>query len=244
MGWLSKKKTQVVPTVLPRHIAVVMDGNGRWAKKRGLPRTAGHSVGAKVFEDICLYANGLGVKTMTFYAFSTENWKRPQSEVDTLMKIFGDYLKRVEQFKKEQIRLRFVGDPAPLNEELRRLMKEAEDLSADFTGMTVNLAINYGGRDEIVHAVRTLSEEVKNGEKTARELTEQDVNRCLYSDSCQDVDLFIRPGGERRVSNFLLWQIAYAELYFCDTLWPEFGPRELDQAIAWYSGRQRRFGGV
>ncbi len=244
MGLFRKKKSQEVPTVLPQHIAVVMDGNGRWAKKRGLPRTAGHTVGAKVFEDICRYANKLGIRTMTFYAFSTENWKRPTQEVETLMKIFGDYLKRIEQFKKEQIRLRFVGDPAPLSAELRRLMDEAEAMSAHFTGLTVNLAINYGGRDELVHAVQKLSKEVESGVKTPEEITCQDLSRCLFSDSCGDVDLLIRPGGEYRISNFLLWQIAYAELYFCNTLWPDFGPKDLDKAIAWYSGRQRRFGGV
>jgi undecaprenyl diphosphate synthase len=242
MGLFSKKKT-VEHTVLPRHIAVVMDGNGRWAKKRGMPRTAGHSVGAKVFENICRYANSIGVQTMTFYAFSTENWKRPQEEVNMLMKLFGDYLQRAGQFKKENIRIRFVGDPAPLTDELRRLMQDAEETSKDFTGLTVNIAINYGGRDELLHAVKSLAKEVKAG-KDADSLTEADISRCLYADTCQDVDLFIRPGGEQRVSNFLLWQIAYGELYFCDTLWPDFTPKELDKAIAWYSGRQRRFGGV
>ena len=244
MAWFGKKKAASVPLVLPGHIAVIMDGNGRWAKKRGLPRTAGHSVGAKVFEKICLHANKIGVKTMTFYAFSTENWKRPTAEVEMLMSIFGDYLKRVEQFKKERIRLRFVGDATPLSDELRRLMKEAEEMSADFTGLTVNLAINYGGRDELVHAARALAKEVKDGTLSAEDITEQEIARCLYSDSCGDVDLLIRPGGEYRLSNFLLWQTAYAELYFCDTLWPDFGPEDLDRAISWYSGRQRRFGGV
>lgn len=244
MGWFKKKTVAQATVVLPRHIAVVMDGNGRWAKKRALPRTAGHTVGAKVFEDICRYANSLGVQTMTFYAFSTENWKRPKEEVDTLMKVFRDYLKRIEQFKKENMRLRFVGDLQGLDPQLQELMREAERSSADFTGMTVNLAINYGGRDEILHAVRTLSQQVKIGEKSADQLTEADVNNSLYSDSCGDVDLLIRPGGEQRISNFLLWQSAYAELYFCDTLWPDFGPKDLDSAIEWYSKRNRRFGGV
>lgn len=244
MGWFRSKTAAPTPQVLPRHIAVVMDGNGRWAKNRALPRTAGHTVGAKVFENICRYANSLGVETMTFYAFSTENWKRPPEEVETLMKIFRDYLKRIEQFKKENMRLRFIGDLEGLDPQLQELMAQAERSSADFTGMTVNLAINYGGRDELVHAVRTLSQQVKLGEKSPEELTEQDISRCLYSDSCGDVDLLIRPGGEQRISNFLLWQTAYAELYFCETLWPDFGPEDLDQAIAWYSGRHRRFGGV
>ena len=244
MGWFGKKKAPSAPRVLPRHIAVVMDGNGRWAKKRGLPRTAGHTAGAKVFENICLYANSIGVETMTFYAFSTENWKRPKEEVDTLMKLFGDYLLRVEQFKKEQIRLRFVGDRTGLSEELRRLMEDAEEMSKDFTGLTVNLAINYGGRDELVHATRAIARQVADGVLTPDGITEDTISAHLYDPCCSDVDLFIRPGGEQRISNFLLWQIAYGEIYFCDTLWPDFLPQHLEQAIAWYSGRQRRFGGI
>ncbi len=243
MAWFGKKKAEA-PLVLPRHIAVVMDGNGRWAQKRGLPRTAGHKAGAKVFENICRYANSIGVQTMTFYAFSTENWKRPKEEVDTLMRLFGDYLKQADQFQKEQIRIRFVGDSEPLSDELRQLMKNAEDASAHFTGLTVNLAINYGGRDELVHAVRAIAGEVKDGAFSAHEITEETITNHLYADTCGDVDLFIRPGGEQRVSNFLLWQTAYGELYFCDTLWPDFTPNDLDQAIQWYSGRQRRFGGI
>ncbi len=244
MSWFRKKKGEATPVVLPRHIAVIMDGNGRWAKAKGLPRTAGHSVGAKVFEDICRYANRLGIQTMTFYAFSTENWKRPQEEVDALMKIFRDYLKRAEQFQKEQIRICFVGDPSPLSEELQQLMNDAQKASEHFTGLTVNLAINYGGRDEIAHAARLLAAQAVQGSADPAQLCEADVERCLYSPSCGDVDLLIRPGGEHRLSNFLLWQTAYAELYFCDTLWPDFGKGEFDQAIAWYSGRQRRFGGI
>lgn len=244
MGWFRKKTTAPAPTVLPRHIAVVMDGNGRWATGRGLPRTAGHKAGAKVFENICRYANSIGVETMTFYAFSTENWKRPKEEVDTLMKLFGDYLKQADQFQKEQIRIRFVGDPAPLSEELRQLMKHAEDSSAHFTGLTVNLAINYGGRDELVHAYRKIAAKAKEEGLAPEAITEQTVSEHLYADTCGDVDLFIRPGGEHRISNFLLWQAAYSEIYFCDTLWPDFTSKDLDEAIGWYSGRQRRFGGI
>lgn len=239
-----KKKPEAAGLTLPRHIAVIMDGNGRWAKQRGLPRTAGHSVGSKVFESVCRYANSIGIECMTFYAFSTENWKRPKEEVDALMKIFGDYLRRAEQFQKENIRVRFVGDPSPLSEELRQLMKQAQEGSAAFTGMTVNLAINYGGRDELLHAVRSIGEEIKNGTVRPEQLGEEDLPRWLYTKEYSDVDLLIRPGGERRISNFLLWQIAYAELYFCDTLWPDFNAAELDRAIAWYSQRNRRFGGV
>ena len=242
MFGLNKKKTKAIPVVLPRHIGIIMDGNGRWAKRRGLPRTAGHSAGAKVFENICRYANSLGVEHITFYAFSTENWKRPKEEVNTLMKIFKDYLGRASQFQKEKIRIHFVGDSTPLSEELRVLMKDAEDSSAHFTGLTVHLAINYGGRDELVNRVRVLGEEIKNGTRNPAEICEEDITKGLYQPL--DVDLLIRPGGEKRLSNFLLWQCAYGEFYFCDTLWPEFTEKDLDAAIAWYTKRNRRFGGI
>ncbi len=242
MFGLNKKKAKAIPLVLPRHIAVIMDGNGRWAKRRGLPRTAGHTVGAKTFEDICRYANSLGIEHITFYAFSTENWKRPKEEVDTLMKIFKDYLGRASQFQKEKIKIHFVGDPAPLSDELRTLMREAEEASAHFTGLTVHLAINYGGRDELLHRVKTLGREIEQGARSASELTEQDITNGLFQPL--DVDLLIRPGGEQRLSNFLLWQCAYGEFYFCDTLWPDFSKKDLDAALAWYSKRNRRFGGI
>ena len=242
MFGLNKKKTKAIPLVLPRHIGIIMDGNGRWAKRRGLPRTAGHSAGAKVFENICRYANSLGIEHITFYAFSTENWKRPKEEVDTLMKIFKDYLGKASQFQKEKIRIHFVGDPTPLSEELRVLMKDAEDASAEFTGLTVHLAINYGGRDEIVNRVRALGEEIKQGVLEPAQIGEETITQGLYQPL--DVDLLIRPGGEKRLSNFLLWQCAYGEFYFCDTLWPDFTPEELDAALGWYSERNRRFGGI
>lgn len=241
-GW-GKKQKEPPLSVLPRHVAVIMDGNGRWAQKRGLPRTAGHSAGAKVFENICRYANKIGLQQMTFYAFSTENWKRPKAEVDVLMKIFGDYLQRAEQFQKENIRVRFVGDPAPLSADLQALMRKAEEGSADFTGLTVNVAINYGGRDEILHAAKRLAEETLESQQSTP-LTEQKFEACLYTGMDSDVDLLIRPGGEYRLSNFLLWQLAYAELYFCDTLWPDFKPVDLMHALEWYAKRNRRFGGI
>ncbi len=242
MFGLNKKRAKAIPMVLPRHIGIIMDGNGRWAKKRGLPRTAGHSVGAKTFEDICRYANTLGIEHITFYAFSTENWKRPKEEVDTLMKIFKDYLGRASQFQKEQIRIHFVGDPTPLSDELRQLMKEAEEASAQFTGLTVHLAINYGGRDELLHCMKQLGEEIAQGKRTPEDITQEDITAGLYQPL--DVDLLIRPGGEQRLSNFLLWQCTYGEFYFCDTLWPDFSKKELDTALAWYAKRNRRFGGI
>ncbi len=242
MFGLNKKKTKAIPMVLPRHIGIIMDGNGRWAKRRGLPRTAGHSVGAKTFEDICRYANSLGVEHMTFYAFSTENWKRPKEEVDTLMNIFKEYLGRAAQFQKEKIKIHFVGDSSPLSDELRQLMKEAEEASAGFTGLTVHLAINYGGRDELLHRFQALGEEIKEGKRDPSDITVDDISEGLYQPL--DVDLMIRPGGEQRLSNFLLWQCAYGEFYFCDTLWPDFNQKELDAALLWYSKRNRRFGGI
>ncbi len=232
------------PEALPGHVAVIMDGNGRWANRRGLPRTAGHSAGAKAFEAICRHANAIGLRQMTFYAFSTENWKRPKAEVDALMKIFGEYLGRIEQFQKENIRLRFVGDPTPLSPVLREKMRKAEEGSAAFTGLTVYLAINYGGRDELLRAARTLAGRVAAGECAPQQLTEADLAAALYAPEAAEVDLLIRPGGEQRISNFLLWQTAYAELYFCDTLWPDFRPADLDAALRWYARRHRRFGGV
>ena len=230
--------------VLPRHIAVVMDGNGRWAKKRLLPRTAGHKVGASNFKTICRYANQIGIECMTFYAFSTENWKRPKEEVDTLMSIFADYLRDSVNFKAENIRLCFVGDRSVLSEELQTLMADAEKESADCTGMTVNLAINYGGRDEIVNSAKILAKRVASGEISPDDITAEMFDNATYTAKNPPLDLFIRPGGEYRISNFLLWQSAYAELYFCDTLWPDFSKKDLDKAIDAFRGRNRRFGAL
>lgn len=230
--------------VLPRHIAVIMDGNGRWAKKRHLPRTAGHSVGAKTFKSICLYANEIGVEYMTFYAFSTENWRRPKEEVDALMKLFTEYLSDSVNFKDKNIRLKFIGDRSVLSGELQKLMSDAEENSKDCTGLTVNLAINYGGRDEIVHAAREIAKQVKNGGLSPEDITADTVENNLYTAGNPPVDLVIRPGGEYRVSNFLIWQLAYSELWFSNVLWPNFKPKHLDEAIESFARRNRRFGGV
>ena len=230
--------------VLPRHIAVIMDGNGRWAKKRHLPRTAGHSVGAKTFKSICLYANEIGVEYMTFYAFSTENWRRPKEEVDALMKLFTEYLSDSVNFKDKNIRLKFIGDRSVLSGELQKLMSDAEENSKDCTGLTVNLAINYGGRDEIVHAAREIAKQGKNGGLSPEDITADTVENNLYTAGDPPVDLVIRPGGEYRVSNFLIWQLAYSELWFSNVLWPNFKPKHLDEAIESFARRNRRFGGV
>ena len=230
--------------VLPRHIAVIMDGNGRWAKKHHLPRTAGHSVGAKTFKSICLYANEIGIEYMTFYAFSTENWRRPKEEVDALMKLFAEYLSDSINFKDKNIRLKFIGDRTVLSDELQQLMKNAEENSKDCTGLTVNLAINYGGRDEIVHAVKKIAADVKDGKLAPEDITVDTVEQNLYTAGDPPVDLLIRPGGEYRISNFLIWQITYSEYWFSNVLWPDFKPKHLNEAIESFAGRNRRFGSV
>ena len=217
-----------------------MDGNGRWAKKRSLPRTAGHAAGSKTFKDIARYCNKIGIKYLTVYAFSTENWKRPKSEIDNIMNILRDYLKDTDSFKGENIKLEFIGDREPLAEDIKELMLKAEADSANATGLHLNIALNYGGRDEIVHAVREI---VKEG-ISPDDITEQTVSDRLYTAGQPDPDFIIRPSGEYRLSNYLIWQAAYSEYWFSDILWPDFGPRDLDKAISDFSRRNRRFGGV
>ena len=239
-----RKKPVMEQTVLPRHIGVIMDGNGRWAKKRGLPRSAGHSAGANVFRGICRYANSIGIEYMTFYTFSTENWRRPQEGGDALMNLLRDYLKKAHTFKDEDMVLRFIGDRSRLPEDLQALMAENEETSKDAAGMVVTLAINYGGQDEILHAVTQLVDQMQQEGKRPEELTTQDIASHLYTAGMPDPDLIIRPSGEYRLSNFLTWQSAYAELWFSNVLWPDFTPKHLDTAIADYAQRNRRFGGL
>ena len=235
-----KKKEKIEERILPRHIAIIMDGNGRWAKKRSLPRTAGHAAGSKTFKTIARYCNKIGIKYLTVYAFSTENWKRPKSEVDNIMNILRDYLKDTDSFKGENIKLEFIGDRTPLAEDIKELMLKAEADSADATGLHLNIALNYGGRDEIVHAVRKI---VSEGIK-AEDITEQTISDRLYTSGQPDPDFIIRPSGEYRLSNYLIWQSAYAEYWFSDILWPDFSPKDLDMALEDFSRRNRRFGGV
>lgn len=234
------KKKKDVDLVLPTHIAIIMDGNGRWAKKRSLPRTAGHAAGSKTFKDIARYCNKIGLEYLTVYAFSTENWKRPQEEVDNIMKIFKEYLEDTKSFKDENIQLQFIGDRSVLDEEIQRLMAECEKESANSTGLHLNIAINYGGRDEIVHAVKQIVAEGTD----ANDITEQMISDKLYTSGQPDPDFIIRPSGEYRLSNYLIWQSAYAEYWFSDILWPDFKPSDLDKAIQDYNKRNRRFGGV
>ena len=229
----------------PRHIAIIMDGNGRWAKKRGLPRTAGHAAGAETFRKIANYCRTLGVEYLTVYAFSTENWKRSQEEVSGIMKLLGNYLKEaIRDMEKNHVRFRFFGDLSRLSPKLQQLCMDAQQKSADFGDVQVNFCLNYGGRDELVRAARAFAEDVAAGKRQPEELTEEILSGYLYSAGVPDPELIIRPSGELRTSNFLLWQSAYSEYVFMDILWPDFGPNDLDRAIEEYHRRNRRFGGV
>lgn len=225
---------------LPEHIAIIMDGNGRWAKKRSMPRSAGHIAGAKTFKNIARYCNKIGLKYLTVYAFSTENWKRPEDEVKGIMNLLGDYLKDAENFKDENIKVNFIGDRTPLADDIKELMLKNEEGSKNATGLTLNIAINYGGRDEITNAVKKI---VNSGVK-AEDVTEDLISQNLYTYNIPDPDFIIRPSGEYRLSNYLIWQSAYSEYWFSNVLWPDFTPKHLEKAIEEYNHRNRRFGGV
>ena len=229
---------------IPRHIAIILDGNGRWARKRGLPRTAGHAAGSENFRKIATYCKNIGVEYLTVYAFSTENWKRPEDEVKTIMRLLRRYLNEaIDTMERDQIRMKIFGDVNGLAPELQELVKKTDEISARYEGFQANICLNYGGRDEIVHAARRYARDLLEG-RAEEELTEERFGNYLYSAGIPDPDLLIRPGGEQRISNFLLWQCAYAEFYFTDVLWPDFSTNELDKAIAVYQTRDRRFGGV
>ncbi len=240
MGLFGKKQKTPVDRRLPEHIAIIMDGNGRWAKKRGLPRSAGHSAGAATFKTIARYCNKIGIRYLTVYAFSTENWKRSQEEVDGIMNLLREYLRDSANFQGENIRLTFIGDFTKLAPDIVELIAKAEKDSKNATGLQVNLALNYGGRDEIVHAVRRL---IEDGVE-AIEVDERAVSERLYTAGMPDPDLVIRPSGELRLSNYLIWQTAYSEFWFTDVLWPDFSPKDMDRALEAYAGRDRRFGGT
>lgn len=233
---------------LPRHIGIIMDGNGRWAKKRGLPRYKGHIEGARVFRKIGEYAADLGVTCMTFYAFSTENWKRPQEEVDAIMQLFREYLveadERHEESEEKGIALRFIGDREGMPEDLRGLMELTESESCKNPRIVLNIAVNYGGRHELCLGFKKLAEKISKGEMTIDEIDEQAVSAVLDTAGLPDPDLIIRPGGEYRTSNFLTWQSAYSELWFTDVLWPDFSEKDLNEALYEFERRNRRFGGV
>ncbi|MBQ6896046.1 MAG: isoprenyl transferase [Oscillospiraceae bacterium] len=229
---------------IPKHIGIIMDGNGRWAKKRMLPRNMGHKKGAEVFKDITRYCNELGLESVTFYAFSTENWKRPQEEIDGLMKLFKQYLIDAFDYEKENNKVIFLGDKSAFNQELRELMTEIESKTADRTGMKLNLALNYGSRDEIVHACKEIAQKVSEGSMSVDDIDENSFADHLYTKGQPDPDFILRPSGEKRISNFLLWQCAYSEFIYMDVLWPDFTRKDLDSAIAEFNSRNRRFGGV
>ena len=230
---------------LPAHVGIIMDGNGRWAKKRGLPRSAGHAAGAAVFKTIVRYCSKIGIRHLTIYAFSTENWKRPQDEVLTLIKLFKQYLSdALTNFLDENIQVRFLGDETVFDPRLKELINETVDVSRNRTGMVLNIALNYGGRAEILSAARALARDVQKGILLPDEIGEDAFSQKLYTAGQPDPDLIIRPSGEQRTSNFLLWQSAYAEYVFMDILWPDFKPEDLDRALEIYASRNRRFGGI
>ena len=247
MALFSKKKDkeQGKPLNLPAHIGIIMDGNGRWAKKRTLPRSMGHTAGAQTFRKIARYCSDIGIKHLTVYAFSTENWRRPQEEVDALMKLFEEYLvEALRDFKDDTIVVKFLGDRTAFSPKLQALINENEEESKDRDGMVLNIAMNYGGRDELVTATKKIAEKVLNGELTVDDIDSQLISDSIYTAGQPDPDLIIRPSGEFRISNFLLWQSAYAEYYISDKLWPDFSTDDLDKAIAEFSTRNRRYGGV
>ena len=228
---------------IPRHIAIILDGNGRWAKKRALPRKAGHLAGSETFRSIATYCKEIGVEYLMVYAFSTENWKRPEDEVKGIMKLLDKYLhEAIRDMQKKQIRLKVFGDVSRLSPSLRELIARTDEISQGIEGFQANVCINYGGRAEIVRAAQRYAQDYAQGK--AGELTEESFSDYMYSAGIPDPDLLIRPGGEYRLSNFLLWQCAYSEFYYTDVLWPDFTPEDLDKAIEEYNHRDRRFGGV
>jgi len=229
---------------VPNHIAIILDGNGRWAKKRGMPRSYGHIKGCENLENICEIAKELGVKYLTVYAFSTENWKRSREEVEGLMKLFRSYLKKcIKISKKNKMQVRIIGDPSAFDKDIRESIRELEDFSKDFEELHFQIALNYGSRDEILRAVKQLGTDMKNN-TIAGELTEEIFAGYLDTAGLPDPDLLIRTSGEMRLSNYLLWQLAYSEFYFTDVTWPDFDKAELVKAIEKYNERDRRYGGV
>ena len=242
-----KQAGQVDKSRLPRHIAIIMDGNGRWATRRGLPRTAGHKAGAETFRKIATYCKDLGIQYLTVYAFSTENWKRSETEVGAIMTLLKKYLlEAIDSMERDSIRLKFFGDMTPISSELRALAHETDEITEhlDRRDFQANICLNYGGRDEILRAVRCFAADCAAGTRKPEELDDAAFSGYLDSAGIPDPELIIRPSGELRLSNFLLWQCAYSEFYFTDALWPDFDEAEIDRAVVAYQNRDRRFGGV
>lgn len=245
MGFFKKRKFLLDENNLPEHIAIIMDGNGRWAKKRGLPRSAGHTMGAKNLEKIVKYLGDTNVKYLTVYAFSTENWKRPKEEIDALMQLLEKYLRDYDNLLGgEDVRLKVIGRKEDLSDTLVNLINEVEEKSKDRKKLTINIALNYGGRQEISDAVKRIASLVKSGDIDTDDINEELIGDYLYTKSVPDPDLIIRPSGELRLSNFLLWQCAYSEFWFSDICWPDFTPDKLKKALWDFQHRNRRFGGV
>lgn len=239
------KSMQLDEGNIPQHIGIIMDGNGRWASKRGLPRSAGHRMGAETLKKIVVYCNKIGVKCVTAYAFSTENWNRPQKEVDALMDLLYMYLQQVEeQFGGTNVILRVIGDQSPLSDKIKQAIKYAENYTKDNTGLVLNIALNYGGRAEILEATKLVAKALASGEISVSDITEDYMSGFMYTKDVPELDLIIRPSGELRLSNFLLWQAAYAEFWFDDINWPDFSEKDMKRAILAYQARNRRFGKV
>ncbi len=230
---------------IPNHVAIILDGNGRWAKAKGLPRTAGHVQGAKVVEDMCEITYNMGINYFTVYAFSTENWSRPAEEVEALMKLLRNYMVNCKKrANKNNMRVRVIGDKTGLDEDIREKIEDLEQATASNTGLHFTIAINYGGRDEITRAMRKLGEEIEKGDLKASQIDQSLISRTLDTGDYPDPDLLIRTCGEQRISNFLLWQLAYSEFYFCDKPWPDFDKDELIKAVEAYNKRDRKYGGL
>ena len=243
----AKEKDLSAPDMsrLPRHVAIIMDGNGRWAKKRGLPRTAGHAAGAETFRSIATYCKEIGLDYLTVYAFSTENWKRPEAEVNAIMGLLKKYLmEAIGQMERDRVKMEFFGDVSVLSPELQELIARTREISKHYEGCQVNICLNYGGRDEILRAARAFAQECAEGKAKPEDLTEERLSGGLFSAGVPDPDLVIRPSGELRLSNFLLWQSAYSEFYYSDVLWPDFTKEDLNRAIVAFQQRDRRYGGV
>ena len=230
---------------IPKHVAIILDGNGRWAKKRLMPRKYGHAQGAKTVERICEEAWRMGIKYLTVYAFSTENWKRPEDEIDAIMKLLRDYLKNcLEISRKNDMRVRVIGDRSRLKDDIVKAIEELEEKSKNNNGLNFQVALNYGGRDEITRAVRNIAQQVKDGTLKVEDINQDTISSSLDTADIPDPDLMIRTSGEQRISKYLLWQLAYSEFYFTDVLWPDFTKEDLEKAVAFYNQRDRRFGGV
>ncbi|MCK5128786.1 MAG: isoprenyl transferase [Clostridiales bacterium] len=239
------KSTKLVGIELPKHVAIIMDGNGRWAKKRKMPRSFGHRVGVEVLRSVITMSSNIGIKVLTLYAFSTENWARPEDEVGVLMNLLVEFLtKEIKELHENNINIRFMGDVEKFPKKCRDAIKDAIELTKDNTGLVVNIALNYGGRTELLRAFHNMMDDIQNGELQKADVTEDTISEYLYTKGLPDPDIIIRTSGEMRLSNFMLYQGSYAELYIPETLWPDFKEKEYEKALLEYASRKRRFGKI